>query len=522
MSSAELLSLSVRGLGVISDVTLDFAPGFTVITGETGAGKTLLVDALTLCVGGESRTPQRGDELEVSAVFRQDSVGEVCLQRSVTSSQRLKSFIDGAPTSSESLRVRSQDLLIIHGQHDSLRLKNRAEVLAMLDRFSGIDTSELDRLRAERQRLIDEQVELGGDRSERSRQLEFARFQIDEINRAALTTDTEIEEVLERLESLTEIEDQVQAINRVGVSLESEGGLDDFAMAVSALGTHGEIGLLRERILEAIRAIRSDTGSLLNLIDPERVDSAEIDVLNRRVDTLRTLARKYGGSLSDVIHAKRDAESLVERLTGAEEKSEIIRTLLVEYEESIRRESSRIRNLRESGGHRFTGEVNGYMSRVALPNARIEVLVSGDDGSDVELHFVPNPGAKGGPIQQIGSGGELSRVLLAVSLVTGESGKVTVFDEVDSGIGGNVAQSIGQCLRDLAAEQQVIAVTHLASVAAQADHHFVVEKHVIGESTRTIVRAVSGSERVSEIARMLAGDGATTESRALAERLLQR
>jgi DNA repair protein RecN (Recombination protein N) len=392
----------------------------------------------------------------------------------------------------------------------------------MLDRFGDIDVSTLSALRAERARLLEEQGHLGGDDAERIRRLDFAEFQINEIDRAGITSENEIEEVIERLQALTEIQEQAQGIHRVSSLLDSDGGMDQFVAAVSHLGVEGEVGLLRERILASVQAIREDAATLNSLVDPERINAEEIEELNRRVDTLRNLARKHGGTLMNVLQARREAEALVDQLRGAAERWAQLDGLLAECEESLRREASRIRHLREVAGTRFSGEVNANLPRVALPNARIETIVGGEDGAEVDLHFVPNPGSRGGPIQHIGSGGELSRILLAVSLVIGESGRVTVFDEVDSGIGGNVAQSIGQCLRDLAHEQQVIAVTHLASVAAQADHHFVVEKHVVGDVTHTAVRAVSGSERVSEIARMLAGDGASTESRALAERLLQR
>ena len=522
MSKSQLLSLSVQGLGVISDVTLDFSPGFTVITGETGAGKTLLVDALTLCAGGDSRTPRRGDELAVSAVFLLDDDREICLQRTVVNAQRLKASVDGSPTSSEALRVLGQEILSIHGQHDSLRLKNRAEVVATIDRFGGVDSSQLTDLRGELARLRADQIRFGGSDSERERQIDFARFQIDEIDRAAISSPTEIEESLERLQSLTAIQDQMVAIQRVADQLEAEDGIGEFVHSVSSLTSEGEVGVVRSQLLDAIRSIRAAVGALSSLTDPENVDPEEIDTLNRRVDTLRSLARKYGGDLSSVLSARQEAESVIHNLGNAAEAFNANEVRIREVEELERREAARISHLRHIAADRFTSDVNENLPRVALPNARIEIVTGGDDGGEMDIQFYPNPGSRGGPIQHIGSGGELSRVLLAVSLVVGESGRVTVFDEIDSGIGGNVAQSIGECLRDLSHEQQVIAVTHLASVAAQADHHFVVEKHVVDNTTRTTIRAVSGSERVTEIARMLSGDGAVTESRALAERLLQR
>jgi DNA repair protein RecN (Recombination protein N) len=165
--------------------------------------------------------------------------------------------------------------------------------------------------------------------------------------------------------------------------------------------------------------------------------------------------------------------------------------------------------------------VAAQLPRVALEHARLRFIVAGDDGSDAQILFTPNPGQPEGPLQALASGGELSRVLLALSLESAHEDIVAVFDEVDAGVGGQVAQQIGECLRELGERQQVLAVTHLASVAAKADHHFVIEKRISSDDVNTSVRAVRGEERVDEIARMLAGDEITDESRALAQQLLE-
>ncbi len=176
---------------------------------------------------------------------------------------------------------------------------------------------------------------------------------------------------------------------------------------------------------------------------------------------------------------------------------------------------------RTAASESLTRAVAEQLSRVALAHAELRFVVAGDDGSEAQILFTPNPGQPEGPLQTLASGGELSRVLLALSLESAHEDVVAVFDEVDAGIGGQVAQQIGECLRELGQYQQVLAVTHLASVAAKADHHFVVEKQIDHEDVRTSVRALSGDERVEEIARMLAGDEITLESRALARQMLE-
>jgi DNA repair protein RecN (Recombination protein N) len=169
----------------------------------------------------------------------------------------------------------------------------------------------------------------------------------------------------------------------------------------------------------------------------------------------------------------------------------------------------------------LSAAVMAQLSRVALAHARIRFVVDGEDGAEAQILFTPNPGQPEGPLQALASGGELSRVLLAISLESAHEDVVAVFDEVDAGVGGQVAQQIGECLRELGQTQQVLAVTHLASVAAKADHHFVIEKLIGRNDVSTSVRALSGDERVEEIARMLAGDAITVESRALARQMLE-
>jgi DNA repair protein RecN (Recombination protein N) len=179
------------------------------------------------------------------------------------------------------------------------------------------------------------------------------------------------------------------------------------------------------------------------------------------------------------------------------------------------------RHEREAAASALSGAVAGQLARVALGHAALRFVVAGADGSEAQILFTPNPGQPEGPLQALASGGELSRVLLALSLESVHEEVVAVFDEVDAGIGGQVAQQIGDCLRELGRQQQVLAVTHLASVAAKADHHFVIEKTVERDEVHTVVRAVRGETRVDEIARMLAGDAITDESRALARRMLE-
>jgi DNA repair protein RecN (Recombination protein N) len=233
------------------------------------------------------------------------------------------------------------------------------------------------------------------------------------------------------------------------------------------------------------------------------------------------VARKDGGSLEAALETR---DEMRRRRANAE--GDVIRIDAVDQEihELEQREATlaaRAKSEREAAAVTLTAAVSSQMARVALAHATVRFMVEGDDGSEAQIYFAPNPGQPEGPLSALASGGELSRVLLALSLETVHADVVAVFDEIDAGLGGQVAQQIGECLREVGQQQQVLAITHLASVAARADHHFVIEKSVEHESTTTSVREVVGDDRVREIARMLAGDTVTAESRALATQLLE-
>jgi len=517
-----LASLSVRGLGVIEDSTLEFSDGFTVITGETGAGKTLLVDALTLCLGGDARSPRRGSEMIANAVFFDADGREIALQRSLTAGARLKAVLNGIPTSSEALRATGEQLLALHGQHDSLQLKSRADVLALVDTFGSIDTSILVGIRVGLSSLRTEQSQLGGSDEERTKESEFIDFQIREIASANILSASELEESIDELITLTSVREQQGTIASL---IEMADGdefslLDQLGGGVATLGNLGVVGDAKEALSLAIEQIREILRELRDVAENLDSDAERIDHLNGRVELLRTLNRKYGGSLQTVIQ---EMNSLMERrafLDSASSRSLVIQEEIENLEHQLLRESARIRSLRTTTANRLTHLVQEQLVRVALPNAQMSIEIDGEDGSEIDIQFRPNPGASAGSLQAIASGGELSRILLALSLVTASDGLVTVFDEIDAGVGGNVAQSIGECLADLGRNRQVIAVTHLATVAARAQHHFVVEKTVVDGQTSTLVRKLSVAERPSEIARMLSGDGAVPEALALAKQLL--
>lgn len=523
MPSARLIELYAHGLGVIDDARIEFGPGFNVLTGETGAGKTLMLGALMLCLGEDVATRHGArDDLRVAAVLNDLAGDELVLAREATSSGRLRSVVNASPSSADALRTLGRPLVVIHGQHDSLRLRGRAEVRPLLDASAGVSTDELDEVRAHLRVAREELASLGGSDAEREREIDFLDFQLRELDDARILSSGELADALAELERLSSLRDGQAALAGIVEGLDDgpTSALGQLAGAVAAIPGDPVYESAREAMRDALARAREALSDLAALCDPDLVDEARLYEIENRVGVLSALARKYG-SLEEALAARDRFTARREELRGAAIRRDELSYLIEGLLEREAAESARLRGARRSAARALEHALAAQLPRVALAGASLRFAVEGADGSDVDLLFRPGPGQAEGPVSGVASGGELSRVLLAIALETVGDDAVAVFDEVDAGLGGQVAQQIGECLAELGARQQVLAVTHLATVAARAQHHFVVEKVVREGRATTAVREVTGESRVGEIARMLAGDASAAESRALATRLLE-
>jgi DNA repair protein RecN (Recombination protein N) len=512
-------------LGVIEEARLELGPGFNVITGETGAGKTLLLGALELCLGGENASSRYAAhaDMRAAAVFLEDGE-EVVLTREASTTGRLRSTLNGAPSSAEVLRNLANDLVVIHGQHDSLRLRNRSEILRIIDASGQISTDELESVRGSLREALALRDSFGGNESSRSRELDFLEFQIVELVATKIVSKDELAETLDTLTRLSALRDGQEALTLVLDELDADRDdavLSRLARSIERIPTDDAYAEARESLLGALSLAREGLHELAALSDPDAFDPEVIHELEQRAALLQQIARKYGGTLEKALETLEGLRTRLDEQQAATQRLAGLDVEIVEFERRERELARAARREREFAAVQLTEAVRRQLPRVALPSALLRFEVDGDDGSETQILFTPNPGLPEGPLQSLASGGELSRVLLALSLETSHEDVVAVFDEIDTGVGGQVAQQIGQCLHEVGQQQQVLAVTHLASVAARADHHFVIEKTTSHGATLTSLRAVSGDQRVNEIARMLAGDAITDEAKALAQQLLE-
>lgn len=546
--------MRIQGLGVIEDATVELHPGLTVLTGETGAGKTLVVTGLTLLGGGRADASrvaegaaravvegrfaltEAGRELAEEVGAEPDEDGSVIAARTIGVDGRSRAHLGGRSVPVGVLARLASSTLAVHGQNDQLRLRSPTEQRALLDRYAGATvTGPLAGYRAVRAEWLDVGADLRR-RTEGMRRLaqeaDLLRHGLAEIA-AVDPLPGEDAALAAEAHRLAAADDLRAAASAARDALSGGSELDPDApgaVGLVAAARHGlggaddpELTGLEPRLAE-VSALLADaaaelTGYLQRLdADPQRLDA----VLSRQVE-LRTLTRKYAADADGVLAWARQAR---ERLDGLDTSDAALAALADRHAQLAAELTARADTLsgaRRRAADRLAKEVTAELGGLAMPDAELRVWMNsrepGPDGvDDVELRLVPHAGAPELPLHRSASGGELSRVMLALEVVLAGADPVPtmVFDEVDAGIGGRAAVEVGRRLARLAASHQVIVVTHLPQVAAYADRHLVVDK--TAGSGR--VRPLPERDRIAELARMLAGLGDSDTGRAHAEELL--
>ncbi len=531
-----LVELHVVELGIVADLTLVLGPGLTAITGETGAGKTLLVEAVELLVGGRADAGLVRDgasEARVEGRFVHPETGEeTVLARVVPRDGRSRAYVDGRLATVGELAEAGRALVDLHGQNAHQSLLDPAVQRGALDRYAGAPALDaLDRYRAARAAVRDLDAELaalGGDARARAREIDLLRYQVQEIAAAALDDPAE-DVALEAEEAL--LADAVahrDALTRAYEVLEGA-GLDAVGTALAALEGRAPFAALAARL-------RGAQGELADIEQELRHEVERVDDDPDRVETVRTrrhqlheLGRKYGSTLADVIAYGAEASARLDELERYEERAADLDARRATHERDAAVAAAELSTARRAAAAPLGAAVSGHLRELAMPHAVVEIDVEPgpptDDGHDqVTYLLAANPGERARPLARAASGGELSRAMLAARVVLSEAPPTLVFDEVDAGIGGEAGAAVGRLLQALGSRHQVMCVTHLAQVAAFAGTQVVVEKAVerVDRAERTVAHAtvVDGDERVAELSRMLAGIGDSSHARRHAAELL--
>ena len=559
--SRMLTELRIAGLGVIGDATIELGPGFTAVTGETGAGKTMVVTGLSLLLGSKAdqslirRGAERaliegrwrvgdGDAGDRVVVLGGELDGEDVLVARQLTPTRSRAFVGGAAVPVGAAAALVGGWVTIHGQAEQMRLSTPDRQREVLDAFAGPELTEvLARHTADhraRQAAAAELKELTSQARERARELDLLTFGLDEIARVD-PQPGEDEALAAEAQRLQAADDLRAAARTTLVALagddesfeEGTSALSMLATARKALAPSARVDPvlteLATRLADAGYAVADVASALSSYLDDLDADPARLEWIAGRRAELQSLTRKYGATVDDVLAWAAQAATRATSLGSSDVRIVELQDLVAGLDLQLGESSARLTTLRRAAADRLSRLAQAELAALAMPHARIGFHVTalpavGPNGADqVSLLFSANPGTAVGPLGRVASGGELSRVRLALEVVLAEqdSGHTFVFDEVDAGVGGSVALEIGRRLARLARTAQVIVVTHLAQVAAFADRHFVVEKSDDGQVTTSSLHEVAAQDRLAELARMMAGLESTSAALAHAADLLR-
>ena len=534
-----LLELRVENLLLIERAELRLAPGLNVLTGETGAGKTVLAHALDLLLGGRARpgiVRPGADEAYVEGLFEGPDGEDVVLARRVTAAGRTRAYLNGRYAPAADLQDLATPLLSFYGQHEHRKLMLTSAQLELLDAFCGAKhlaaRGEAAGLHARVRELEGSLAELRELAGARERELDLLEFELAEIE-AAAPDEPEKEELVarrERLRHLTALRGAAGGASEAFAG-EDTGAVTALAAAVAALeavaGVDPGLDALAERARSVALEADDVAAELRRYADELDGDPGELDVIEERLAALDRLERKHGGSIAAVLAHGERCRARRDELAGAEVALEEATARLAEAQADLAARARALRATRAKAAPKLADAVRARLSALAMDGASFEIALEPRDdvrptGADaVEFLIAPNPGVPPAPLRDTASGGEASRVMLALLAVANEASDATlVFDEVDAGIGGQTARAVGEELRALAAGRQIVCITHLPQIASLAARHFAIDKDPSVEPARTTVRELAKGEVVGELVRMLGAEADDVAARRHAKELL--
>jgi DNA repair protein RecN (Recombination protein N) len=519
-----LHELLVRDLGVIHEVALVIGPGMTALTGETGAGKTLLVEAVELILGGRADPALvRPGSTEASVEGRFDGPDgtEVVVRRVLPASGRSRAYIDGRLATAGELQALGAELVDLHGQHTHQSLFAVASQRGALDAFGHVDLVPLERLRAEQAELERRRNDLGGDERARAREIELLRYQVDEIDRVAIAGPDEDSALSDEEDLLAEAVAHQAAAQAALAALDDDGGARGrLAEAAAELAERSPFATTHDRLVAVGAEMDDLVMGVRDVAERIEPDPERLDGIRRRRHDLADLRRKYGETLAEVLSYRSQVGEQLGALEEHDQRAAAIDRDLERVAAERRSAEQAVGSARRDAAPALATAVSDHLGELAMARAQVEVVVGEDPGDDVEFLLAANAGAPALSLRKVASGGELARAMLALRLVLTSGPATLVFDEVDAGVGGTAATAVGRALARLGTDHQVLVVTHLPQVAACADAQVSIVKHDDGVTTRAEATVVEGEDRVVELTRMLAGRPDSETGREHARELL--
>ena len=551
-----LLEISIKNFAIIEEISLNFEKGMTVLTGETGAGKSIIIDAMNMMLGSRATTDvirHGAPKAEIEGLFTVESnrhltalfeeqglewTDELIIRREILQNGRSVSRINGQMVNLSVLKAVGQHLVDIHGQHDQEELMRPQLHIAMLDEFGDaafFKTKDAYRQTFEDYKRLRKQVmELQRNQQENKARIEMLEFQIAEIEAAALEVeeDVRLEQERQRLLNHKMIADTLTNAYTM-LDAEEFSSLANVRSAMNDLESIEEYDPsykeLSDQLAETFYALEDITKRLEDVVDGLEFDGNRLMQVESRLDLIHSITRKYGGQVKDVLEYLAQITKEYSLLTGSDLSSEDLEKELKRLEKSLVTLAQNLSDQRHALAQALENEIQQELADLYMDKARFQVRFSkakfNREGNEaVEFYISTNPGEDFKPLVKVASGGELSRLMLAIkSAFSRKEGKTSiVFDEVDTGVSGRVAQAIAAKIHKIGQNGQVLAISHLPQVIAAADYQFYIEKISDAHSTVSTVRLLNREERIEEIAKMLAGEDLTEAARQQAEQLLKR
>ncbi len=550
-----LTELRIRNFAIIESLTLPLSDGFNVLSGETGAGKSIIVGALGFLLGerGSSDLIRTGaDKATVEGVFdisRSAAVAEmidergidadegtVVLKREISSAGRGRAWANGSPVTATVLGEIGRALVNLHGQHEAQTLLDEESQRAILDEFSGaaLQASKVSSAHDDVAKVRREISQLSSRRSEAERRADYLRHVVREIEDSKLTPgeDTKLEDEARVLENADELRSLAEGISEL-LSGDEEGILARLASVSKSLSSvqrvDSSVARLQELFDSGFYALDELARAIDDYAQSVELDPDRLEVVRRRRDMIYSLIKKYGPTLDDVIDTGKKSRAELDLVDSAAFDLAQLETREKEAVATLAEAALRLSSLRTTGAKKLAKAIDQILPDLGMTGGRFTVALEPKDSTDengaesIEFRVALNVGHDARPLARVASGGELSRVMLALKTILARADQVPtlVFDEVDAGIGGKVGLQVGDTLRKVADHHQVFAISHLPQIAARAHNHIVVAKAAKGGVTTADVTVLEGTTRVVEIARMLGGDPDSKVSRAHARELLE-
>jgi len=518
-----LIELVVRDLGVIDELSIVLGPGMTAVTGETGAGKTLVVGAIDLLTGGRadaSLVRPGAEEAEIEGRFVHGDE-EVIVRRVIPRDGRSRVYINGRLATVAALSEHGADLVDLHGQHAHQSLLKGPVQRAALDLFGAIDTVKLETLLDDLRAVESALAELGGDERARAREIDLLQHQLDEIEAAGITGPDEDQRLDQEEDLLADANAHRESAGVVRGLLDADGSAATaISQALAALEGRAPFADLEVRLRSVMAELADVAAEVRDLAEGIEDDPERLALLRERRAMLRELRRKYGDDLAEVTAFADESSERLAELRSHDERAAGLDAQRAKLLTKLEKEQARVRAARVAAAPRLAKAVEQHLVGLAMASARLAVEVDGAAGEAVTFLLAANAGHEPQPLAKVASGGELARTMLALRLVLSAGPPTLVFDEVDAGIGGAAANTVGASLAALADTHQVLVVTHLAQVAAVADHHVAISKTAVKGSTVSAATLLDRESRIVEVSRMLSGSPDSDVAREHATELL--